>query len=93
MMQSVGATKQKQKKGYIRRMNDPDDILQPTLKEAKRVLDEMRKTTDLAQRKDQSEILKNLCHSAGVFFNLMTDTMMAHGGLDMDDPGLFLTKD
>ena len=69
-------------------MFDPDDILQPTLKEAKRVLDEMRKTKDLAQRKDQSEILKNLCHSAGVFFDLMMDTMMAHGGLDLEDPSL-----
>lgn len=74
-------------------MLDPDDILQPTLKEAKRVLDEMRTTKDLAQRKDQSEILKNLCQSAGVFFDLMTDTMIAHGGLDLDDPSLFLDKD
>ena len=39
----------------------------------------VRKTKDLTQRREQSEILKNLCRSAGVFFDLMTDTMMANG--------------
>ena len=69
-------------------MNDPGDILEPTLREAKRVLDEMKKTKDLSQRKDQSEILRNLCQSAGVFFDFMTDTM-ASGIPDMDEDGLF----
>ena len=66
-------------------MQDPTDILDPTMREAKRVLNEMRSTKDLAQRKDLSEILKNLCESAGVFFNLMTATMMADDFPDDDD--------
>ena len=62
----------------------PDDLLHPIMTEAKRVLDEMGDTKDLAQRKNQSEILKNLCQSAGVFFELMADSM--HGGFsEMDD--------
>ena len=65
-------------------MHDPGDILDPTMREAKRILDEMKKTKDLAQRKDQSEILRNLCQSAGVFFDFMTDTM-ASGFTDMED--------
>ncbi len=79
---------QRKKKGDIRGMNDPGDILEPTLREAKRVLAEMKKTKDLAQRKDQSEILLNLCQSAGVFFDLMTESM-ASGLADMDEDDLF----
>jgi hypothetical protein len=74
-------------------MLNPDDIVQSTLKEAKRVLDEMQKTKDPAQRKEQSEILKNLCQSAGVFFDFMTDTMMANGHPEMDDLSLFVDND
>jgi len=58
-------------------MHDPGDILEPILAEASRVLEEMKKTKDLEKRKSQSETLKNLCESAGVFFNLMSDAMMA----------------
>jgi len=68
-------------------MHDPTDILEPTLAEAKRTLQEMKKTKDLDARKLQSEILKNLCESAGVFFDLMSNAMMAD-----DFPG-FLEND
>jgi hypothetical protein len=61
-------------------MDDPSDVLGPTLVEAKRILKEMQATKDLEKRKAQSEVLLNLCRSAGVFFDLMTNTMMA----DMD---------
>ncbi len=69
-------------------MYDPRDILEPTLREAKRVLVEMKKTKDLAQRKDQSEILRNLCQAAGVFFDFMTGAMTS-GIPDMDEASLF----
>ena len=73
-------------------MQDPGDILEPTMREAKRVLVEMKKTKDLAQRKDQSEILRNLCQAAGVFFDFMTDTM-ASGFPGMDEASLFAEDD
>jgi hypothetical protein len=66
-------------------MQDPTDILDPTMQEAKRVLIEMRSTKDLARRKELSEILKNLCESVGVFFNFMTATMRANDFPDDDD--------
>jgi hypothetical protein len=62
-------------------LEDPNDVLSPTLVEAKRILKEMSETKDLETRKAQSEVLLNLCRSAGVFFDLMTNTMMA----EMDD--------
>ena len=72
---------------------DPDDILEPTMREAKRILDEMSETKDLAQRKAQSEILKNLCESAGVFFELLKDTMITDDFPFMDDPIPFDEED
>lgn len=69
-------------------MQEPDDILEPLLAEAKRTLVEMKKTKTLEERKTQSEILKNLCQSAGVFFDFMTDAMLADEFNDLDDfPG------
>lgn len=62
-------------------LDDPNDVLSPTLVEAKRILKEMSEATDLETRKAQSEVLLNLCRSAGVFFDLMTNTMLA----DLDD--------
>ena len=68
-------------------MQDPTEILEHIFAESKRVLQEMKATTDLKERKAQSKILRNLCQSAGVFFNLMSDTMM------MDDFPDFLEDD
>jgi hypothetical protein len=74
-------------------MSNPGDVIDATMRESMRILDEMEKTKDLAQRKEQSEILRNLCQSAGVFFDLMTD-VMADGYLDDDDePELFGDED
>ena len=56
-------------------MIDFNDVLDPMLAEVKRVLIEMKKTKDLEQRKTQSEIVKNLCESLGVFFDTMVDAM------------------
>jgi len=52
-------------------MIDPGDVFDPMLAEVNRVLLEMKKTKDLGQRKMQSEIVKNLCESLGVFFDTM----------------------
>ena len=54
-------------------MIDPTKVLEPMLAEAERVLGEMKETKDLSERKTQSEIVKNLCESLGVFFDVMTD--------------------
>lgn len=68
---------------------EPGDIIEPTLAEAARVLSEMKKTKDLDKRKTQSEILKNLCDSAGVFFGFMSDALMADALPDPEDMELF----
>ncbi len=57
-------------------MDNPADILEPMLAEAGRTLMEMEETEDLASRRIQSEIVQNLCQAAGVFFELMSNTMM-----------------
>ena len=56
-------------------MIDPDNVLDPMLAEVTRLLVEMKKTKDLEKRKLQSEIIKNLCESLGVFFDTMTNAM------------------
>ena len=68
-------------------MIDPGDVLDPMLAEVKRVLLEMKKTKDLGQRKMQSEIVKNLCESLGVFFDTMASAMAGDipDFLDEDD--------
>jgi hypothetical protein len=63
-------------------MNDPAELIDPILEQAKRALDEMSATKDLDQRKLQSEIVKNLCDSAGVFFDMMTGVMPDLSDLD-----------
>jgi hypothetical protein len=70
-------------------MIDPGDILEPTLEEAKRLLEEMRQTKDLEQRKTQSEVLRNLCQSAGIFFDLLANAMDVESFPDEEDEGLF----
>lgn len=64
-------------------MNDPDNLLTPMFTEVNRLLVEMKKTKDLEKRKIQSEIVKNLCESLGVFFDTLTNTMA--GGIEDDD--------
>lgn len=66
-------------------MQDPSDILDPIMDEATRTLKEMKNTKDLAQRKVQSATLLNLCRSAGVFFDLMSDAMMSGDLPDFSD--------
>jgi len=66
-------------------MPDVGDILDLTLNEANRILEEMGETKDLDKRKSQSEVLNNLCQSAGVFFDLMSAAIGAAGFPDLDE--------
>ncbi|HCF93504.1 MAG: hypothetical protein QM518_00795 [Verrucomicrobiota bacterium] len=55
--------------------NSPDDTIDMILGEAQRVLNEMKKTKAIDQRKVQSEVLLNLCQSFQVFAELVTSMM------------------
>lgn len=74
-------------------MTDPSELLTPLVAETQRTLDDMAKTADLQQRQLQSEIIKNLCHSLGVFLDAMAAAQAQTQDDDLDDvfPGLFDT--
>ena len=55
--------------------NSPDDTIDMIRGEAQRVLNEMKKTKAIDQRKVQSEVLLNLCQSFQVFAELVTSMM------------------
>lgn len=55
--------------------NSPDETIDMILGEAQRVLNEMKKTKAIDQRKVQSEVLLNLCQSFQVFAELVTSMM------------------
>ena len=67
-------------------MSEPADLLDPIIEETRRTLEEMKQTKDLAQRQVQSEIVRNLCESLGVFFDLMSP-------IDDDDLSEFLDEE
>jgi len=56
-------------------MFDPESVLDPMIEEIQRLLVEMKNAKDLEQRRVQSEILKNVCASLGVFFDFMSDAL------------------
>ncbi len=56
-------------------MTDPTILMDPIVNEAKRTLNEMKKTKDLNERKIQSEIVNSLCQSMGVFFDVMSNAV------------------
>jgi hypothetical protein len=58
-------------------MTNPADIMEPILAESKRILEEMGNTKDLEVRRTQSEIVKNLSESLGVFFDAMNGALMS----------------
>lgn len=66
-------------------MTNPEDIMEPILAEAKRILGEMGNTTDLEARRTQSEIVKNLCESLGVFFDAMNEALLSGDMPDLFD--------
>lgn len=68
-------------------MDDPTTIVDPILREVSRTLEEMKHTTNLDERKTQSKIVKNLCLSMDVFFDLIATEALSPDipGLDYDE--------
>jgi hypothetical protein len=53
--------------------DEPERVIEPLMAETMRTISEMSRTNDLEQRRLQSEIVRNLCESLGVFLELMED--------------------
>jgi len=60
---------------------DPDKIMDGLSKELNSALKAMAKAKDVNEKEAYSRILKNLCESLGVFFNLASEMM----SFDSDD--------
>ena len=60
---------------------DPDKIMDGLSKELNSALKAMSKANDVNEKEVYSRIVKNLCESLGVFFNLASEMMP----LDSDD--------
>lgn len=56
------------------KMIDPEKIITGVSKELSAVLKEMGKAKTTEEKLMHSEIIKNLCESLGVFFNLANNT-------------------
>jgi len=63
---------------------DPDKIMDGLSKELNSALKAMAKAKELTEKEVYSRIVKNLCESLGVFFNLASEMMP----LDYDDDDL-----
>lgn len=66
---------------------DPDVIIDGLTKELAAELKIMSKTKDMNAKETHSRIIKNLCQSLGVFFDLMSEMMPydPDDGLDNED--------
>jgi len=66
---------------------DPDKIMDGLSKELNSALKAMAKAEDVNEREVYSRIVKNLCESLGVFFNLASEIMSsdADDNLDKED--------
>lgn len=56
-------------------MFDPEKIMDSLGTVIEKNIKELSKVKDLEQRKIQSEVIKNLCSSLGVFFDFIATTM------------------
>ena len=65
--------------------HDPSEMMDALMVETKRALADLAATTDHEQRLLQSETIRNLCESLGVFFDAMNDAMSLEGMYDFDD--------
>jgi hypothetical protein len=63
---------------------DPDVIMTGLTKELAAELKTMSKTKDLNAKETHSRIIKNLCQSLGVFFDLMNE-MRPYDPDELDD--------
>ena len=64
---------------------DPDAIITGLTKELSVELKTMSKTKDINEKETHSRIIKNLCQSLGVFFDLMNEMMSYDSDDDLDD--------
>ncbi len=64
---------------------DPDKIIDGLTKELAAELKIMSKTKDIDAKEAHSRIIKNLCQSLGVFFDLMSEMMPYGSGDDLDN--------
>ena len=60
---------------------DPDKMMDGLSNELSAALKAMAKTKDVNEKEAYSRIIKNLCESLGVFFNVISDMMP----MDFDD--------
>ena len=60
---------------------DPDKMMDGLSKELNAALKAMAKTKDVNEKEAYSRIIKNLCESLGVFFDVLSEMM----SLDFDD--------
>ncbi len=65
---------------------DPDKIIESLSKELISELKSMSKAKDVNEKEIHSRIVKNLCESLGVFFDLASDMMPFDG--DSDEEGI-----
>ena len=64
---------------------DPDKIITGLTNELSAELKTMSKTKDLDAKETHSRIIKNLCQSLGVFFDLMSEVMPFDPNDDLDN--------
>jgi hypothetical protein len=66
-------------------MTDPTDLLDELFTQTRRLLRDMAHTENLEERRLQSETIRNLCGSIGIFFDAMSDAMSYEDMLDFED--------
>jgi len=64
---------------------DPEKIMDSLLKELHSALKKMSKAKDASEKEVHSRIVKNLCDSLGVFFDLATEIAPFDDGLDDEE--------
>lgn len=64
---------------------DPEKIMSSISKEILTALKVMAKAKTPDEKLKYSEIVKNLCESLGIFFDLINDSLMYNDDLDDDD--------
>ncbi len=65
--------------------HDPSEVMDLLMVETKRSLADLAATSDAEQRVLQSETVRNLCESLGVFLDAMNDAMSLENLYDFDD--------
>ena len=64
---------------------DPEKIMDGLSKELNSALKAMAKAKDVNEKEVHSRIVKNLCESLGVFFNLASEMMSFDSDDDLED--------